>query len=81
MGNAEIEIQALLELGMSQTGKMGDGDVIHVLKADKKNCLVGESKIYFSQGKMVQDMILRLRDVECGEVELRLELTNSKIGK
>ncbi|KAG0483971.1 hypothetical protein HPP92_012055, partial [Vanilla planifolia] len=37
-----------------------------------ENCLVGESPIQWKDGKVIQDLVLRLRNVESGEVELQL---------
>ncbi|CAA6674181.1 unnamed protein product [Spirodela intermedia] len=65
MGNAVINIQPLVEAGRVDLGTL-DNDIIRI------------SKIYIYNGKVVQDMILRLKDVECGEVELRLEWVNAR---
>ncbi|CAA6665370.1 unnamed protein product [Spirodela intermedia] len=78
MGNVEINIQPLVEAGRADLGTLLDNDIIRIVSPDSTNCLVGESKIYIYNGKVVQDMILRLRDVECGEVELRLEWVNAR---
>ena len=81
MGNAEIDIQPILDARMSLTGSMVNGDIISVVRAEKNNSLVGDSKIYFYTEKVVQNMILRLKNVECGEVELSLEMTIPKNGQ
>lgn len=78
MGNAEINIQPLVEVGRGELKTLFDTDVIRIVSPNFTNNLVGESKIYIYNGKVVQDMILRLRDVECGEVELRLEWVNNR---
>ncbi|CAA6675217.1 unnamed protein product [Spirodela intermedia] len=78
MGNVEIDIQPLVEAGRADLGTLLDNDIIRIVSPDSTNCLVGESKIYIYNEKVVQDMILRLRDVECGEVELRLEWVNAR---
>ncbi|CAA6675218.1 unnamed protein product [Spirodela intermedia] len=77
MGNAVINIQPLVEAGRVDLGTL-DNDIIRIVSPNSTNCLVGESKIYIYNGKVVQDMILRLKDVECGEVELRLEWVNAR---
>ncbi|CAA7402101.1 unnamed protein product [Spirodela intermedia] len=77
MGNAVIDIQPLVEAGRADLGTL-DNDIIRIVSPNSINCLVDESKIYIYNGKVVQDMILRLKDVECGEVELRLEWVNAR---
>ncbi|XP_078431603.1 GTPase activating protein 1-like [Wolffia australiana] len=77
MGNGVIDIQPLVESGIFEADTMLDGHIIKVVHPTLKNQLVGESKIYFYNGKVVQDMILRLKDVECGELELKLEWTSA----
>ncbi|KAB2612367.1 ADP-ribosylation factor GTPase-activating protein AGD11 [Pyrus ussuriensis x Pyrus communis] len=50
-----------------------DGTVIAKVQPNRENCLAEESCIIWSKGKLVQNMALRLRNVECGEVELQLQ--------
>ena len=51
-----------------------DGVIISKVEANRQNCLAEESKIFLSNGKVVQDIVLRLRNVESGgEVELQLQ--------
>ncbi|CAA6665284.1 unnamed protein product [Spirodela intermedia] len=78
MGKAEIDIQPLVEVGRTELGTLLNNDIISRVSPNSTNCLVDESKIYVYNGKVVQDMILRLRDVECGEVELRLEWVKAR---
>ncbi|CAA7402100.1 unnamed protein product [Spirodela intermedia] len=77
MGNAEIDIKPLVEAGRKELGTLMNNGIIRIVSPNLRNCLVGESKIHIYNGKVVQDMILRLKDVECGEVELRLEWVNN----
>ncbi|XP_039011056.1 protein C2-DOMAIN ABA-RELATED 4-like [Hibiscus syriacus] len=37
------------------------------------NCLAEESPVYLNEGKIVQDLVLRLRTWSVGEVEIQLE--------
>ncbi|XP_057446924.1 protein C2-DOMAIN ABA-RELATED 4-like isoform X1 [Lotus japonicus] len=72
MGDAEFEIFPYIEaLKMNVTG-LPNGTVIKRIQPSKENCLADESCIYYNSGKIIQDMILRLRHVECGEVEISL---------
>ncbi|XP_061362637.1 protein C2-DOMAIN ABA-RELATED 4-like isoform X2 [Gastrolobium bilobum] len=72
MGDAEFEILPFIEaLRMNLTG-LPTGTVVTRIQPSDHNCLVDESCITYSNGKVIQDMILRLRNVECGEVEIQL---------
>ncbi|MQL90811.1 hypothetical protein Taro_023405 [Colocasia esculenta] len=73
MGHAEFDIQPLVEaVKMSYEG-VPNNTLIHKVMPCRNNCLADESTISLRNGKVVQDIILRLKDVECGEVELQLE--------
>ena len=81
MGDAEFEIGPLMKALSMGLEDLPDGTIITKVQPNRQNCLAEESRIYFSNGKVVQDMVLRLRNVECGEVELQLEwvdLTSQK---
>ncbi|KAL6228261.1 PREDICTED: probable ADP-ribosylation factor GTPase-activating protein AGD11 [Fragaria vesca subsp. vesca] len=75
MGDAQFEIGPFFKA--MKTGFQGlqdqDGAIISKVQVNKQNCLAEESCIIYSKGKLVQNMVLRLRNVECGEVELQLQ--------
>ncbi|ESQ28123.1 hypothetical protein EUTSA_v10019241mg [Eutrema salsugineum] len=73
MGDAEIDIKPFLEVLKLGLQELPDGTEIKRVLPTKDNCLSEESRIIFNNGKIVQDMILVLRNVECGEVEIQLE--------
>ncbi|CAA6661345.1 unnamed protein product [Spirodela intermedia] len=73
MGNAEIDIQPFIEAVQMRLRALPDGAIIRKVVPTRTNCLSEESKIHFRDGKLVQDIILRLRNVESGEVELQLQ--------
>ena len=73
MGDAEFEIGPFLKALKMGLNGLPDGTIISKVQPNRQNCLAEESRIYFSNGKVVQDMVLRLRNVECGEVELQLQ--------
>jgi len=73
MGNAEFDIQPFVEALKMNLEGVPNGTIIRKLMPSRQNCLAEESPIFMSDGKVVQHMALRLRDVERGEVELRLE--------
>ncbi|KAK9951015.1 hypothetical protein M0R45_006477 [Rubus argutus] len=74
MGDAQFEIGPFIQ-ALKQVGFRGleDGAIISTVQPSKQNCLAEESCIIWSKGKLVQNMALRLRNVECGEVELQLQ--------
>ncbi|CAG7906304.1 hypothetical protein IGI04_014847 [Brassica rapa subsp. trilocularis] len=76
MGEAEFNIAAYLEaikFRYALEGGLPDGTIIMKIQPSRQNCLSEESHIVWNQGKLVQNMFLRLQHVECGEVEIHLE--------
>ncbi|CAA7022432.1 unnamed protein product [Microthlaspi erraticum] len=73
MGDAQIDIMPFVEVHKLGLEELPDGTVIKTVLPTKDNNLAEESKIVSENGKVVQDMILVLRNVECGEVEIQLE--------
>ncbi|XP_028067861.1 protein C2-DOMAIN ABA-RELATED 7-like [Camellia sinensis] len=74
MGEAEIDIQPYIECmkmgfqNLPNGTKVGEG-----VQPNSKNCLAEESCFVWNNGKICQDMRLKLRNVECGEVEVQIE--------
>ncbi|XP_039032072.1 protein C2-DOMAIN ABA-RELATED 4-like [Hibiscus syriacus] len=75
MGNTEFEVSPYIEALKTHTNldEIPNGTVLSRLQPSASNCLAQESPIYLNEGKIVQDLVLRLRNVECGEVEIQLE--------
>ncbi|WOL12653.1 GTPase activating protein 1-like [Canna indica] len=76
MGNAEFDVRPFVEaVRMTSKGEVGvpDGTVIRKLVPNRQNCLAEESVVRWSDGEVIQDLVLRLKNVECGEVELQLQ--------
>jgi len=78
MGDAVIDLQPLVmavsmrnALPLTLTSK--SETELHRMVACKGNCLVKDSCIRHVDGKTVQDICLRLQNVECGELELQLK--------
>ena len=71
MGDAEFDIKPFVEAAKLQGTP--SGTVIKRIKPTRQNCLSEESCIVWANGKLVQKMFLRLRNVECGEIELQLQ--------
>lgn len=78
MGNAEIEVLPLTEVLDLDTQSIRNGAVVRSVAPSSRNCLAEESHVCWKQGKFVQDMILRLRNVESGEIMLQLQWVNIK---
>ena len=73
MGDAEFEIGPFVEALKRRTEGLENGHILKTVKADRQNCLAEESHVLWKDNKVVQNMILRLRNVERGEVELQLQ--------
>lgn len=73
MGDAEFDIRPFLEAIKLNLEGLPDGTVITKVKPDRQNCIAEESSIFWEEGKVIQNMFLRLRNVECGEIELQLQ--------
>ncbi|XP_055828676.1 protein C2-DOMAIN ABA-RELATED 4-like [Solanum dulcamara] len=76
MGDAEFEIKPFLEALKMNLSGLSDGTIITRIQPCRSNCLSVESNVVWKDGQVVQDMCLRLRNVECGEVELQLKWIN-----
>lgn len=76
MGDAEIDIKPFFEVQKKDIQELSDGTEIRRVEPSRDNCLAEESRIIFSKGKIVQDMNLKLRNVESGEVEIQIEWIN-----
>ncbi|CAD6230757.1 unnamed protein product [Miscanthus lutarioriparius] len=73
MGNAEVDIRPLVEVVKMKLRDVADKTIVKKLVPNRQNCLAEESSIYISEGKVKQDLVVRLRNVECGEIELQLQ--------
>ncbi|KAI0502199.1 hypothetical protein KFK09_017146 [Dendrobium nobile] len=76
MGNAEFDIRAIFDVVKMNLEDFVDGSVITTVVPNRQNCLAEESAIRLENGKVYQDMFLRLRNVESGEIELQLQWIN-----
>ncbi|XP_039032073.1 protein C2-DOMAIN ABA-RELATED 4-like [Hibiscus syriacus] len=75
MGDTEFEVRPYIEALRMHTNleEIPNGTVLSILQPNTSNCMAEESHVYLNQGKIVQDLVLRLRNVECGELEIQLE--------
>lgn len=73
MGDAEIDVRPFIDALKMDLESFPNGTVISKLTPSRQNCLAEESQIVWDNGKVVQDMCIRLKNVECGEIELQLQ--------
>ncbi|XP_062110157.1 protein C2-DOMAIN ABA-RELATED 7 isoform X1 [Humulus lupulus] len=76
MGDADIDLKPYIECLKMGLKNLPEGCVVKRVQPTKQNCLSDESPCVWHDGKIVQDMSLRLRNVECGEVFVQIEWIN-----
>ncbi|KAK1565806.1 hypothetical protein Q3G72_035476, partial [Acer saccharum] len=76
MGDVEFSIKRYIEALKMKLDSLPSGTIISRVAPTRENCLSEESCIMWTDGKLVQDLCLRLRNVECGEVEVQLQWIN-----
>ncbi|KAK7333762.1 hypothetical protein VNO80_30539 [Phaseolus coccineus] len=72
MGDAEFDIFPFVEALKTNLTAIPNVTVIKRIQPSKHNFLAHESCITYVIGKLVQDMILRLQNVKCGQLEIQL---------
>ncbi|GAB2234328.1 hypothetical protein Droror1_Dr00003576 [Drosera rotundifolia] len=74
MGEAEVDIQPLITSAMAygDPGMFGDMQIGKWLKS-QDNALIDDSTINIVEGRVKQDLALKLQNVESGELNLELE--------
>lgn len=72
MGDAELDIQQFMEAVKMGLADLPNGFVIETMRPSQQNCLAGDSTITSKDGMIAQDVVLQLRNVESGKVELQL---------
>ncbi|KAL7163606.1 hypothetical protein ACSBR2_039677 [Camellia fascicularis] len=73
MGDAEIDIKPYIECMKMGLENLPTGTKVDRVQPNRTNCLSDESCIIWDSGKMFQDMSLRLRNVDRGEVEIQIQ--------
>lgn len=78
MGDAEFDFTPFLEAVKMHLNddNIPNNTIITTVKPTRTNCLAEESHIIWTDGSIVQNMVLRLRNVECGELEIKLSWIN-----
>ncbi|KAE9613839.1 putative C2 domain-containing protein [Lupinus albus] len=73
MGDAECDISAFIEAIKTKNQELPNGTIISIIHPDRTNCLAEDSCIVFKDGKLVQDIVLRLQHVKRGEIQIQLQ--------
>ncbi|KAL1554737.1 Protein C2-DOMAIN ABA-RELATED 4 [Salvia divinorum] len=73
MGDAEFDIRPFVEALKIHPNGLPNGTRIKTIQPCRSNCLVEESSVVWRDGKIMQDMCLRLKNVECGELQVQLQ--------
>ncbi|KAK1380613.1 putative ADP-ribosylation factor GTPase-activating protein AGD13 [Heracleum sosnowskyi] len=73
MGEAVVDIKDYIECLRMGLENLPDGTSIQRVQPNRNNCLSEESSIVWNKGKITQDMIIRLKNVESGELAIGLE--------
>ncbi|KAJ6846228.1 GTPase activating protein 1-like [Iris pallida] len=72
MGKTELDIQPFLDAVKLAWDGIPEGALLKSVEPSRDNCVATESYILYKGRKVVQDVILRLKHVESGEIELQL---------
>ncbi|CAN6572745.1 unnamed protein product [Malus baccata var. baccata] len=73
MGDAEFEIGPFVQALRVGLQGVPNGTIISRFQPSRQNCLAEESCIVYTDGQVVQNMCIRLRNVESGELDLQLQ--------
>jgi hypothetical protein len=76
MGDAELEIEALMQMIQMDLEDIRSGTVVRTVRPGKSCFLADESSIVWDNGQLVQDVLLKLRNVETGVLHLQLKWVN-----
>lgn len=73
MGETEIDIKPYIDCLKMDLKDLPNGCVVKRVQPNRTNYLADESNCVWNDGKIIQDMCLRLKNVECGEVVVQIE--------
>lgn len=79
MGHAHVSLQPIVSAArLRQILKVSSGETtLRKVAPDGDNCLVRDSSIACIDGEVVQDVWLRLSDVESGEIQLKIKFIDN----
>ncbi|KAK7407498.1 hypothetical protein VNO78_09451 [Psophocarpus tetragonolobus] len=73
MGDADIDLKPYVQCVQMQLNKLPNGFAVKRILPDNTNCLAENSTCIWKDGKIIQEMILKLRNVESGELVVEIE--------
>ncbi|KAL3696551.1 hypothetical protein R1sor_010627 [Riccia sorocarpa] len=75
MGEAEVDINPLVEAARMYEGVTMDGGRMQIGRwlSTRDNALTGDSSIWLCDGRITQEMTLKLQNVDTGELDIALE--------
>jgi hypothetical protein len=73
MGDADVDLKPYAQCVQMRLDTLPNGCAVKRIQANRTNCLAEESSCIYKNGKIIQEMILRLRNVESGELVVEIE--------
>ncbi|CAM6111692.1 unnamed protein product [Calypogeia fissa] len=75
MGEAEVDLLPMVSAARMHEGVESDGEKIQIGRwlSTSDNALISDSSIWLSEGRVTQQMSLKLQNVESGELDIALE--------
>ncbi|MBA0631251.1 hypothetical protein Godav_003264, partial [Gossypium davidsonii] len=75
MGMAEIDLKPYIAALKMAKGlhNLPNSCALKRIQPNQNNCLANESSIIWENGKITQDMRIKLKNVECGELLIQLD--------
>ena len=76
MGDAEFSILDFVEIAVKDLTHVRDDTVMKTFQPNEENCYSADSHIMWKDGKVTQNMALKLRNTDTGELIMHLEWVN-----
>jgi len=73
MGDADIDLKPYIQCVQRGLSNLPEGSVVATIQPDETNCLAKESTCIWRDENIIQEMVLRLRNVESGEILVEIE--------
>ncbi|KAL5071026.1 hypothetical protein RYX36_021913 [Vicia faba] len=73
VGDADIDLLPYANAVQMKLDTLPDGCAIKTVQPSRTNCLAEESRCILKDGKVVQEMLLKLRNIESGELVVEIE--------
>ncbi|CAN0877093.1 Protein C2-DOMAIN ABA-RELATED 4 [Linum grandiflorum] len=73
MGSVNIHLKPYVDALKIGAKNLPNGCCIKIVQPTEQNCLADESRITWHDGKLLQDMVLKLQHVNSGELDVQIE--------